>query len=103
MSSDKTRFSLKLSVASRANQCRRIWSCPKYENLPTDICRDFSAVKNKNLIGKNDMFTIFAQNIDCGYKLEPPRRVPIINVLEQKIRKMGMPLYTTVLLYNSGV
>ena len=23
---------------------------------------------------KNDIFLIFAQNIDCGYKLEPPRR-----------------------------
>ena len=23
---------------------------------------------------KNDIFLIFAQNIDCGYTLEPPRR-----------------------------
>ena len=23
---------------------------------------------------KNDIFLIFAQNIDCGYMLEPPRR-----------------------------
>ena len=23
---------------------------------------------------KNDIFLIFAQNIDCGYKLEPPPR-----------------------------
>ena len=31
----------------------------------------------KNLtffLGKNDIFLIFAQNIDCGYMLEPPRR-----------------------------
>ena len=25
-------------------------------------------------IGKNDIFNIFAQNIDCGYTLGPPRR-----------------------------
>ena len=26
----------------------------------------------------------FTQNIDCGYTLEPPRRVSTIDVLEQK-------------------
>ena len=36
-----------------------------------------------------DVFLIFAQNIDCGYTLEPPRR--------------GIPLHTPVLLYKSGV
>ena len=39
-------------------------------------------------IGSN----IFAQNIDCGYTLEPPRRVPTIYVLDQKIRKICIPL-----------
>ena len=48
-----------------------------------------------------DIFLIFAQNIDCGYTLVPPsvrtasvRRfypVPTIYVLEQKIRKIGIP------------
>ena len=40
------------------------------------IYRDyFSAVKIEKNHQKNiDMFLIFAQNIDCGYKLEPPRR-----------------------------
>ena len=33
---------------------------------------------------KNDILFIFAQNIDCGYMLELPHRVPTINVLEQK-------------------
>ena len=33
------------------------------------------AVKMKNFQQKNfDIFLIFAQNIDCGYTLEPPRR-----------------------------
>ena len=30
------------------------------------------------------LFHISAQNIDCGYSLEPPRRVPTIYVFEQK-------------------
>ena len=36
----------------------------------------FKVVKNENFQKKkkNDIFLIFAQNIDCGYKLEPPRR-----------------------------
>ena len=33
----------------------------------TEIFKD---VKNENF----DIFLIFAQNIDCGYTLEPPRR-----------------------------
>ena len=33
------------------------------------------AEKNENFHKKNvDIFLIFAQNIDCGYTLEPPRR-----------------------------
>ena len=35
----------------------------------------FKNVKNENFHQKNlDIFLIFAQNIDCGYTLEPPRR-----------------------------
>ena len=30
------------------------------------------------------IFLIFAQNLDCGYTLEPPRQVSTIYVLEQK-------------------
>ena len=33
------------------------------------------------------MFLISAQNIDCGYSLEPPRRAPTIYVFEQKFEK----------------
>ena len=44
--------------------------------------------KNENFHWKNcDIFLIFAQNVDCGYTLEPPRRggsKPTIYVLEQK-------------------
>ena len=52
---------------------------------------------------KIDIFLIFAQNIDCEYTLEPPPRVPTIYVLEQKIRKIGIPLQTPVFLYKIGV
>ena len=41
--------------------------------------------KNENFHRKKiDIFLIFAQNIDCGYTLELPQRVPTIYVLEQK-------------------
>ena len=41
------------------------------------IQRFFSVVKNENPSEKkNDIVLIFAQNIDCGYTLEPPRRPP---------------------------
>ena len=34
----------------------------------------FFGCKNENFHWKNlDIFLIFAQNIDCGYMLEPPR------------------------------
>ena len=51
-------------------------------------------------------FLIFAQNIDCGYSLEPPRQggsneYPLC--FGAKIRKIGIPLHTPVLLYKSGV
>ena len=39
------------------------------------INRDFLSFKNENFQLKIfDIFLIFAQNIDCGYTLEPPRR-----------------------------
>ena len=49
---------------------------------------------------KFDIFNIFAQNIDCGYTLEPPRRggsneyPQYTDVLDQnsKITKIGMPI-----------
>ena len=37
---------------------------------------NFITKKNDNFQIKNsDIFHIFAENIDCGYPLEPPRRV----------------------------
>ena len=46
-----------------------------YEYMPMQYTEIFKVVKNENFQLKNfDIFLIFAQNIDCGYKLEPPRR-----------------------------
>ena len=46
-----------------------------YENLPMQYTEIFSFCKNKKIHRKNfDIFLIFAQNKDCGYTLEPPRR-----------------------------
>ena len=46
-----------------------------YENLPMQTEIVFQ-LKNCKFHQKNfDIFLIFAQNIDCGYTLEPPRRV----------------------------
>ena len=46
-----------------------------YENMPMQYTEIFKFVKKENFQQKNsDIFLIFAQNIDCGYMLEPPRR-----------------------------
>ena len=45
------------------------------KTCPCNIQRFFSGVKIENFVGKFfDIFLVFAQNIDCGYTLEPPRR-----------------------------
>ena len=53
------------------------------------------------------IFLVFAQNIDCVYTLEPPRRGSS-NEYPQSMfwsnnRKIGIHLHTPVLLYESGV
>ena len=46
-----------------------------YENLPMQYTEIFLALKIESFqLKKFDIFLIFAQNIDCGYTLEPPRR-----------------------------
>ena len=51
---------------------RRLLSFIHYENLPMQYTEIFLALKIENFQLKNfDIFLIFAQNIDCGYTLEP--------------------------------
>ena len=46
-----------------------------YENMPIQIYRKISPPKTENFQIKNsEIFRISAQNIDCGYSLEPPQR-----------------------------
>ena len=45
------------------------------QKLAHAIYRDFFSFKIENFqLKKIVIFLIFAQNIDCGYTLEPPRR-----------------------------
>ena len=67
----------------------------------------FLALKLENFqLKKFDIFLIFAQNIDCGYTLELGEAVLMSThnlCFRAKIRKIGVPLHTPVLLYKSGV
>ena len=50
-------------------------SINQYENTPIQIYWKFYNQNRENFqIKKSDIFHISAQNIDCGYSLEPPRR-----------------------------
>ena len=59
-----------------------------YENRPIQLYWEFYHQKNENFQMKiSNIFHISAQNIDCGYSLEPPRRGgsnDTHNVFEQK-------------------
>ena len=71
------------------------------------IYRFFSAVKTEKFHWKNfDITNIFAQNIDCRYTLESPRRGSSNeypkSMFWTKNKKKGVPMHTPVLLYNRG-
>ena len=69
------------------------------------IYSNFFRSKIDNFHRKNfDIFLIFAQNIDCGYTLGEAVLTSTHNLcFGAKIRKIGIPLHTPVLLYKSGV
>ena len=49
--------------------------CLHYANMSVQYTAIFHGCKNDNFQMKIfDIFLIFAQNIDCGYTLEPPQR-----------------------------
>ena len=91
----------------------------QYENMPMQYTVIFKVVKNENFQWKIfNIFLIFAQNIDCGYMLEPPRLEPphrggstgeaVLTSTHNlcfgaKIRKIDIPLKIPVLLYKSAV
>ena len=61
----------------------------------------FKVVKNENFQYKNsDIFLIFAQNLDCGYTLEPPLRggsneYPQSRFWSKNKKNMYTPAYPT--------
>ena len=62
----------------------------------------FSAVKIENFHQKNvDIFLIFAQNIDCGYTLEPPRRSMFWSKIKKNRYTPAYPSFAKI--YKSGV
>ena len=65
--------------------CNKIYvQIQHYENTPIQMNRKFHLKKTENFQIKNSIiFHISAQNIDCEYSLEPPRRGTIY-VFEQK-------------------
>ena len=70
-----------------------------HENMPIQYTEIFKVVK------KNDFF--FAQNINCGYTLESPRRGGSNEYPQSmfwgKNNKICIPLQAPVFLYKSGV
>ena len=50
------------------------YKCFHYANMSVQYSAIFHGCKNDNFQMKIfDIFLIFAQNIDCGYTLEPPQ------------------------------
>ena len=79
-----------------------------YENMRIQIYWKFYHRKMKKIQIKNsDIFYISAQNIDCRYSLEPPRRGGSNEYPQSlfwaEIRKIMYTPVTPILLYKSGV
>ena len=79
-----------------------------YENLPIQIYWKVNHRKIENFQTKNsNIFHISAQNRDCGYSLEPPRRDGSNEYPQSmfwaEIRKIMYTPVNPVLLYKSGV
>ena len=86
----KTKKKLKTTEVSSFLQDKLV----HYENTPIQMYWKFYHPKEWKFVDKkSDIFHISAQNIDCGYSLEPPRRVPTIYVFWAEIRKI---MYTAV-------
>ena len=59
--------------AGRLGGNKKTWLFHITQTCPCNILQYFTALKNDNFQMKIvDNFLIFAQNIDCGYTLEPP-------------------------------
>ena len=64
-----------VEVSSSSSLLQSNITGPHCENMPIQTYCKFYHKKNENFQIKNsDIFHVSAQNIDCGYSLEPPRR-----------------------------
>ena len=98
-------LAIKIQYGQSFGRCIRVDTLRK---LAHAIYKELFQIKIENFHQKNfDIFLIFAQNIDCGYMLEPPRRggsneYPQ-SMFWSKNKKNRCTLQTPVLLYKSGV
>ena len=79
-----------------------------YENMPIQIILKISPPKTENFqIKLTDIFHFSAQNIDCGYLFEPPRRADSTEYQQPmclgRIRKIMYTPVKPILQYKSGV
>ena len=64
---------VKLSISARCSSTESV-EMVRYENTPMQYTAIFHGCKNVHFQMKIvNIFLIFAQNIDCGYTLEPPQ------------------------------
>ena len=72
-----TRFCLRVGFDDNVKMHDMVYACIlfyHYENMPMQYTAIFHGCKNDNFrLNVFDFFHIFAQNIDCGYTLEPPQ------------------------------
>ena len=61
-------------MLQRAGRVRMSEWLAHYENTPIQIYGKFQFQNENFQIKNSDIFHISAQNIDCGYSSEPPRR-----------------------------
>ena len=63
-----------LTIRKRSIRGLNYMGVSNYENMSMQFTAIFHGSKNEKKIDKTiDNFLIFAQNIDCGYMLEPPQ------------------------------
>ena len=83
----------RVKLRSSVGQIFKVNTVTLRKHAYSNILKKFTTTKKKKKSDKNsDIFHIPAQNIDCGYSLEPPRWVPTIYGFS-KVRKI---MYTPV-------
>ena len=66
-----------------------------YENTPMQYTENFLVVKMENFTETILIFFLFlAQNIDCGYTLEPPRRSMFLSKNKKNRYTPAYPSFT---------